>query len=326
MRDFYQNATNRRKLEKQAIAAERRKWTVRWYKPDGKPDQQRRPGRAWDPEILAGPEKMTYCPTTDVDLNDENRERPKGLKRGSDESLQATIKEVSLQSYLAQVAHYETLLNPLNEIMQKSMGGPSDDSIPHPKDNGWGAVGEELPVALEGIGAIPSKWRLQREQRKRDEAEVILREERLVKEAEEQVAMDAELRRLRQVQVAKMKVANKDSKMPLSTIPEVSVEKEQNTSSGGITFAEKQQLNAFREEREEKKFKRLIENEAKRLEKEKQEERDRIENIRQEKRKKRIQERKRGPVSIPWALLDELEGEKRKFEAEKNFKECFQNF
>jgi len=324
LRDYFYNATTRRKNKKQAIAAERRKWTVRWYKKDGKPDQQRRPGRAWDPEILAGPDKMTYCPTSNVNLNDENRERKSGLKRGSDESLNATMNEVSLQSYLAQVAHYETLLNPLNEIMQKNMGAPSDGSKPPPQESGWGPMGEELPVAMENIGAIPSKWRLQREQRLRDEAEAVRREAQLIKEAEEQEALDAELRRIRQAQAAKMKNSKKDSKA-LVPIAE-STDEGDETVLEAANEQEQAQLNKFREEREEKKLKRLIENEAKRVEKEKQEERERIEAIRQKKRKKRIQERRRGPVSIPWALLDELEGEKRKFEAEKNFTECFHSF
>ena len=325
MREYFYNATYRRKKKKQDIAAERRKWTVRWYKRDGKPDQQRRPGRAWDPETLADPEKMTYCPTSNVDLNDENRERQSGLKQGSDESLNATMNEVSLQSYLAQVAHYETLLNPLNEIMQKNMGAPSDGSVPHPKENGWGPVGEELPVAMENMGAIPSKWRLQREQRLRDEAEAILREERLIKEAEEQEALDAELRRIRQAQAAKMKKSKKDSSS-LVPISESKEEEEEEAALTSVSASEEQQLNKFREEREEKKLRRLIENEAKRVEKEKQEERERLEGIRQRKRKKRIQERRRGPVSIPWALLDELEGEKKKFEAEKNYTDCYHNF
>lgn len=300
---------------------------MRWYKSDGKPDQLRRPGRAWDPSILAGVEKMTYCPTSNVDLNDANRERASGLQRGSDESLKATMNEVSLSSYLAQVAHYETLLDPINEIMQKSMGAPSDGSVPHPKDNGWGPMGEELPVVMENIGAVPSKWRLQREQRKKDEADAILREERLIKEAEEQEALDAELRRIRQAQAAKLRAQKNDNKARgIKTLMPVTESQEESDDASGsavVTASEQEQLMKFKEEREEKKLRRLIENETKRVEKEKQEERERLEAIRQKKRRKRIHERKRGPVSIPWALLDELEGEKRKFEAEKNYKECF---
>lgn len=273
---------------------------------------------------------MTYCPTSNVDLNDENRERASGLKRGSDESLKATMNEVSLSSYLAQVAHYETLLDPINEIMQKTMGAPSDGSVPHPKDNGWGPMGEELPVVMESIGAVPSKWRLQREQRKKTEAENILREERLVREAEEQEAMDAELRRIRQAQAAKLRAQKNDMKArgikDLAPVAESQEEGDDESSSAVLTMAEQEQMATFKEEREEKKLRRLIENEAKRVEKEKQEERERIEAIRQKKRKKRLQERKRGPVSIPWALLDELEGEKKKFEAEKNYTECFHSF
>jgi hypothetical protein len=273
---------------------------------------------------------MTYCPTANVELTDENREHASGLKRGSDESLQSTMNEVSLQSYLAQVAHYETLLDPINDIMQKSMGAPSDGSIPHPKDNGWGPVGEELPRALENIGAVPSKWRLQREQRKRDEAEAVLREERLVKEAEEQEALDGELRRIRQAQAAKMRGQKKgrggDSLVPVQESQEEEEEEEEERGRAVVSVSEQAQLMKFKDEREEKKLRRLIENETKRVEKEKEEERERIEAIRQKKRRKRLQERKRGPVSIPWALLDELEGEKKKFEAEKNFSECFHKF
>lgn len=315
LRDFFFNAATRMKQKQQDIAFERRKWAVRWYKPDGKPDRQRRPGRAWDKDILAGPDKMTYCPTTDVNLNDENRERPRGLKSGSEESVKAAIGDVSLQSYLAQVAHYEKLLTPLADIMKANVGAPPDNSRPHPKDSGWGEVASDLPLVMENIGAVPNRWRLQREQREREEKEAIRREERLREEAEEQEAMAAELRRIRQQQAAKLA----DSRKKTPTTAPVADDKE-------ITEDEQEKLQRFKEEREEKKVRRLIENEAKRIEKEKREERERIEAIRQQKRRKRLHQRRRGPASIPWALLDELEGEKKKFESEKNFKECFHKF
>ena len=42
------------------VADQKRRWAVRYFTKAGKPDKQRRPGRPWDPEVLAGPERDTF--------------------------------------------------------------------------------------------------------------------------------------------------------------------------------------------------------------------------------------------------------------------------
>lgn len=45
----------------QRVAAQRRKWGVRYFTQSGKPDKRRAPGRPWDPTVYAGPERDTFC-------------------------------------------------------------------------------------------------------------------------------------------------------------------------------------------------------------------------------------------------------------------------
>ena len=49
------------------------------------------------------------------------------------------------------------------------------------------------------------------------------------------------------------------------------------------------------------------------------------EKVRVEKRRSRKKDNRR-TAAIPWALLDELEGEKAKFEDEKGYNEVFRRF
>ena len=56
---LYERETRvQKKKRQQAIAEERRKWQVRFYTMNGKPDKKRRPGRPWDPSVYAGPDKV----------------------------------------------------------------------------------------------------------------------------------------------------------------------------------------------------------------------------------------------------------------------------
>ena len=49
------------KTKKQRVALQRRKWAVEHFTASGKPDKRRRPGRPWDADAYAGPEKHTLC-------------------------------------------------------------------------------------------------------------------------------------------------------------------------------------------------------------------------------------------------------------------------
>ena len=81
------------KRKQQRIAHERRSWQVRWVRPSGKPDKHRRPGRPWDAEAFAGPDRDTYCGgSSDVFAFNESVDT---LRMGSDESLKRVMGQVS---------------------------------------------------------------------------------------------------------------------------------------------------------------------------------------------------------------------------------------
>jgi hypothetical protein len=125
-----------------------------FYTPDGKPDKKRRPGRPWDPSIFAGEERQTYHGgKNDIlgEMPDKNKTKP-----GSEESIQQTLNQMSLQTYLQEVNAYQELLNPIQGILQNTLGGPMGK--PNPEDLGWGKEGRELAPAMWKIGATPSSW------------------------------------------------------------------------------------------------------------------------------------------------------------------------
>lgn len=120
MRFYFHDLREARKAKRQAIADEKRKWRVLFYHPDGKPDKRRRPGKPWDPSVFAPPEKMTYTGGAGVDLLLHDRP-PQVMKPGSEESVSHTIGAMALQTYLEQVNHYEQLLNPIQKILRSGM-------------------------------------------------------------------------------------------------------------------------------------------------------------------------------------------------------------
>ena len=61
-RDYVSNVGNMRKEMRQRTADEKRRWRVLYTTSDGKPDKRRRPGRAWDPSVLAQPDRQTLNP------------------------------------------------------------------------------------------------------------------------------------------------------------------------------------------------------------------------------------------------------------------------
>lgn len=137
-RNYWKKVLARRKAKKSAIAEERRKWKVVWTTKNGKPDKRRRPGRPWDPSLFAGPEKQTYCAGHDVDLFAHNeltrvvadpnsatgyRKETYTHKLGSEESVKHSLQQMSLQTYLDQVNHYDKMVQPLSDIMGNYITG-----------------------------------------------------------------------------------------------------------------------------------------------------------------------------------------------------------
>jgi hypothetical protein len=165
-----------------AIADEKRKWRVLYYTKNGKPDKRRRPGFIWDPSVYAGPEKMTYCSVTDVDLGINNKPRNPTMKEGSNESIDHTLKQLSLQTYLKQVDTYEKILNPIQNILTNAIAPPPGMPLPH--ETGWGDEGKALPDAMASIGLMSPNWRDDRisYDKKQEEDKIRRKEKRLQKQ------------------------------------------------------------------------------------------------------------------------------------------------
>lgn len=322
-----------RKDKRRAIAHERRKWMIHFHTPNGKPDKLRRPGRKWEPEAYAGPEKMTYCGGHGVDLFASNKQSRKSrANEGSKESIEQRINEVSLQTYLQQVQEYETLLNPLFKIMASSMGGAP--GCPHPSEAGWGPIGNRLPEALEDIGAIPREWKEQRSEFERNE----LRKQRELKRMQKILEDEEFLRE----QERKLLLQDTDGLSAYNDFFDHDGEKEGEQDGQGKKEDHKQHQ---KQEQPRMKIrgstiavsssskglgaKTLVapsilqgeENEKKKIRGVTEEERQRIERRKQRHRKRHV-----GAAVIPWNLLDELDGEKRKFESEKSYLEFYHKF
>lgn len=144
---------DRNDQRKSIIAEEKRRWKIRFYSKNGKPDRQRRPGRPWDPSILeAAKEKITYTGGADIDLtalNEGNFDSSLTGAGGSKETVDKVVKQVALQNYLNEVAKYEQLMIPLQKIMEDTIKRSS-----HP-DSGYGTIGPELHAAAENNMVIP---------------------------------------------------------------------------------------------------------------------------------------------------------------------------
>jgi hypothetical protein len=332
VRDFYMNTTARRRKVRMDIADERRRWKVKYYTKNGKPDKLRRPGRTWDPAAYAGPEKMTYCGASGVDLNAGTKDRLLGLRGGSNESLDQTMNEVSLQNYLQQVHHYEELLNPIYDIMKNTTGAPPGAT--HPKDAGWGPVGAELPLAMEGIGAIPSRWRGDREEMERIQAEEERQRQLELAQLRKQEELEAERRRLLEESTQGMSefddffagdgeeesVAKTATSSVTSNSRKKSNRKSRSDAVSEVSFDDPAS-NALVVRKSTSSPAPSVSGGSSATRKNK--DLDTAALLRAEKRKARNRERARGPATIPWTLLDELDGEKKRFEAEKSYLEFY---
>jgi len=142
-RDVYERTMKHR----HAVAAERRKWQVHYTTRNGKPDKKRRPGRPWDPSIVAGPDKQTYF-AANVNVFAEDGQG--SLRPGETGSVEQTLQRMSLQTYLEEVNAYEQILAPITQAMQGAFGGAPGQ--PQPEDLGFGPEGRKLAPAMWNIG------------------------------------------------------------------------------------------------------------------------------------------------------------------------------
>jgi len=118
---------NSERIQKQAVADERRKWQLRWFTPSGKPDKRRRPGRAWDASVYAGPEHRVFCGgQTDI-MTATNLEKEKKLRwqpEGSKDRIDHHLAKIQLQTHTNQIQHYDQMLEPVGKILQKNGFAP----------------------------------------------------------------------------------------------------------------------------------------------------------------------------------------------------------
>ena len=266
-----------RKAKRLAVADEKRKWKLHFYTKEGKPDKKRRPGKPWDPSVIAKDDKMTYT-GAGVDLLAFNKDFT-GMKQGSDESIKNVMNQMSLQTYLDQVNHYEQLLNPISEIMQLNLGAPPNAKI-QPEDLGFGEMGKDLPKALNDIGATPKFWNHSNSD------------------------------------TTKKDTLSKISKTKLSSIPtKFNLPSSNQSTSSSLTsnFDERKlvirkpsssafSLGSALPSKPSSPNRPL----------------PALKNVNL-RRKMRIKERSKSRAVIPWALLDELDGEKKRFENEKSY-------
>mmetsp|Transcript_10608 Transcript_10608/g.17292 ORF Transcript_10608/g.17292 Transcript_10608/m.17292 type:complete len:836 (+) Transcript_10608:127-2634(+) len=149
----------RQKARRIAVAEEKRRWQVLYYTSDGKPDKKRRPGRPWDPSIYAGGNKATYSGGGGVNLMahiEQARNQATGEhKPGSVKSVEKTLNQVGLQTFLEEVNLYEQLLEPIAKVMRDNMGvTPMGTSAL--AANGYGSEGVKAMAAFHTVGSIAS--------------------------------------------------------------------------------------------------------------------------------------------------------------------------
>ena len=339
LRAFYHDTKLEKKMKKQAIADEKRKWALKFYNSDGKPDRKRRPGRPWDPSILAGDEKATYCAGHDVDLAALSEYRTADKSRiAPKKAVDSMLAKLSLQTYLLQVDQYERLLNPIYDIMQQNMGGgggPMKRPQSTPTDireqpqgrvevprMGWGQEQDaELQAAMRNIGAIPTS------PTRKKAKEIPKRNYSAATNVEKQRKNDLIVLRTGTPDVAAQSIAERsDKNSEEKTSVRKSTRKDSKlrsdikskyalvpTSNSGYKELDDESL-------ADETMTSSTWTEHKAMEVEKKVTQQREEPYRA-KRKERLRARRRDPAVIPWALLDELDGEKKKFEVERQYVE-----
>ena len=108
--------------------------------------------------MLAAPSAQTLNPQVDLlaEINAPNEIH----KPGTEASVDQSLRRAALQRYLDQVNTYETLLDPLANIMKMNLGGAPIERGGKPVDaSGFGThMAPLLPTALADIGATPAGW------------------------------------------------------------------------------------------------------------------------------------------------------------------------
>ena len=313
-RMYQKELLERARNKRMAIANERRKWQVFYYTSDGKPDKRRRPGKSWDKDIFAGEERQTYHGGSNDILGgmpDNNKTKP-----GSDESIKQTLNQMSLQTYLQEVNAYEQLLNPITNIMQNTVAAPMGK--PAPEDLGWGPEGKKLPPAMWKIGAAPASWHRPLSPggtTALSAAEILALEEKKAKEAEEealrmeQLALEAQHRAEVEASAKKGWKKLRGATATTGALRQAGIAQNMRKPKGfekSYTLGSPSaRLNSLRDAAAAERKREIA-----------REKIERAEKRRAAKAKKRLP-----PVTIPWNLLDALEGEKKKFENEKAYME-----
>jgi hypothetical protein len=332
-RTYQRELLYRARVKRQEIAEERRRWTVRYYTSDGKPDKKRRPGRPWDASVYAGLDKETYS-ASNVDIMskmpDSNKTKP-----GSEESIKQTINTMSLQTYLTEINAYEEMLNPITEIMQNHMGAPIGK--PAPQDLGWGPEGKTMAPAVWKSGGVPASWHrplspggttaisakelIEMQAKAAEEKEIA---EALAWEKEEEEMRLAAIEQERLDKEEEEKFAKLTGRDPKSAKGRWGKLKGATNAGSALArlnkdAAAKRQRNDAKAEAAKRKLAQLREQAE--VDHRRELARERFERSEKRRMKKLMKKADLPPVTIPWALLDALDGAKRGFENEKAFME-----
>jgi hypothetical protein len=98
-----------------------------------------------------GREKDVFSGGQGIDLFaliDGNVKQSKNDNPGTAESIDKIASQVTLQNYINEVHKYETLLNPINEIMSNTMARAGG------AEGGWGKIAADIDAAARGLDIV----------------------------------------------------------------------------------------------------------------------------------------------------------------------------
>ena len=143
VQDFNQRRRARRKM--QHLADQKRRWSIRYYRPSGKPDRKRRYGRPWDPSVYV----LIFHISLTFPISNTNKTNryahassEKMVLSGDHFSVGDTIgseQRAKLQNCFAQFQQYGALLKPL----MSGMNDMSDRLNPKPTASKTHVASEE---------------------------------------------------------------------------------------------------------------------------------------------------------------------------------------
>lgn len=310
---------------------------------------KRRSGRPWDESVFAGPEKNVYCAATSVNLlasSIEEKNKNSSKNRSLRESVDSTMAQYSLQTYLDQVKMYENLLQPIANIMEKvtnpvqrpveieelvdlenseSANGEAEVSLEQAEqareeqaqeqeeelieecDMGLGELGVELVPALRMIGVIKSEKPPSTTRRRR--STVI--ESKSSPQQPQQPFSDETMSTALVISKRSSISSSSSSKRSSMSSPSSSSKSSSNNNNNGIEENE-QFLSTNQSNIEE--FNNTKSSPQ------------RIAATRDISQRRERRRKNRKTTAIPWALLDELDGEKLRFQNEKSYFEFNNKF